>query len=131
MSRSVAIILAVTLLDAVSQAVAAQLVSFPEGTFIAHEALDPRGASRNAGVEFDFMERRYEVRRDGELRVRGHYILLGDKITITEAEGPWACTGAAASANYAWRVEADRLVLTLVGRIHATAGGIGYPAWCC
>ncbi|HJQ89688.1 MAG TPA: hypothetical protein VJ820_19760 [Propionibacteriaceae bacterium] len=114
MSRSISAI-AVTLLGVASQAVAAQQVSFPQGTFIAHEALDPRAVSRNAGVEFDFVEGRYEVRRDDELRVRGHYILRGDTITITEAEGPWACTGAAASANYAWLVAADRLVLTLVG----------------
>lgn len=115
MSRSISAIFAVTLLSVTSQAVAAQQVGFPQGTFIAFEALDARAVSRNAGVEFDFVEGRYEVRRDDELRVRGHYIVQADTITITETEGPWACTGMAASAHYTWLVAEDRLMLTLVG----------------
>ena len=100
----------------VPRAVGAQQTRFPEGTFIAQEALDPHAISRNAGVEFDFVAGQYQVRRDGELRVLGQYALRGHQITITDIEGPWACvTSDASSATYSWRVEDDRLLLALDG----------------
>ncbi len=45
--------------------------------------------------------------------VRGTYKIEGDEIEITDAEGDFACPEAV--GKYTWKVEGEKLVLTLVG----------------
>ena len=89
---------------------------FPQGTFVAPEALDPRDVSKYAGIEIELAAGRYAMRRDGEPRVTGRYEVAGDRITITDQDGVWACrTPETTSATYTWRVDGAHLVLTLSG----------------
>lgn len=100
----------------VTPTVVAQSTSFPQGTWVSQDAQDALAVSRNAGVEFTFLNGRYEIRRDGEVRVWGRYTSTDGQITITDVEGPWACaTADMSSATYGWVLAEGQLVLTPIG----------------
>ncbi len=109
------IVLVALALVPVSQAAGQGASAFREGTYIPVEAQDPRTVTRYAGLEFRFTGGRYELRRDGELRVSGSYQAAGDRLTLTDLEGVWACTAdSTRSGMYHLRASADSLNLSPV-----------------
>lgn len=87
--------------------------TFPEGTYVHPESQDPRAVSRYAGLEIDFIDGHYEIRRDEELRVSGRYEVSGDQITLIDEEGIWACTSTETpAAVYRWSIEEGAVHLT-------------------
>jgi len=55
----------------------------------------------------------FEVAHSGGGGVKGTYKVSGDTVELTDVEGDFACPDAV--GKYTWKVEAEKLVMTLVG----------------
>lgn len=111
-----AIVAAAALAFLVAAAPRSAAAQFPEGVYIGLDGQDNHAVSRLAGVEIHLIGGRYEMRRDGELRVAGRYVVDGEQLSLTDERGTWACVApTTATAVYRWRRSADSLFLTLLG----------------
>jgi hypothetical protein len=105
-------VLSVTALQANSQTSA----KFPRGTYIYSEGSDARAVTRQAGVEIEFGDGVYLIRRDGEPRVEGRYSVNERRVTFTDIGGVWACMNAESqSATYVWELQGKELSLKVDG----------------
>lgn len=93
--------LAICSILAISPAFAA---AFPTGTF----------ESKQTPITVSFDDKgEFRVKQGDTLEVVGHYSAVASKLTLTDAQGPWACTKAGEqTGTYTWKYE--KAVLTLI-----------------
>ena len=99
--RSVTLLAFVLVLLLASPAVTAQSGKFPVGSYES----GPFTITFKEGGSF-------EVLHSSGAGVKGTYKISGDNIEFTDVEGDFACPDAV--GKYTWKVEAEKLVLTLV-----------------
>jgi hypothetical protein len=75
----------------------------------------PTGAYEAGGTVIDFgSDGRVHVLRGGKSVVEGTYKVTGDKLTLTDVSGSFACPKDKASGTYTWHVKESALTLTKV-----------------
>jgi hypothetical protein len=75
----------------------------------------PTGAYEAGGTVIDFgSDGRVHVLQGGKSVVEGTYKVTGDKLTLTDVSGSFACPKDKASGTYTWHVKESALTLTKV-----------------
>lgn len=62
-------------------------------------------------IEWEWDDGNYRVtfRDDEDLWIAGSYVVDGDRVTITEEDGPRKCAAGTETATYFWNVDGDQL----------------------
>ena len=75
----------------------------------------PTGAYEADGTVIDFgSDGRVHISQGGKTMVEGTYKIAGDKLTLTDVSGSFACPKDKASGTYTWQVQTSALTLTKV-----------------
>lgn len=75
----------------------------------------PTGAYEAGGMVLNFGgDGRIHVLQGGKSVVEGTYKIAGDKLTLTDVSGTFACPKDEASGTYIWQIDKSALTLTKV-----------------
>jgi len=75
----------------------------------------PSGAYEAGGIVMDFgRDGRVRLSQGGKTMVEGTYKVAGDKLTLTDVSGSFACPKDKASGTYTWHIEKSALTLEKV-----------------
>jgi len=100
---------------------AALAADFPAGEYTAHE---------NVTVTFDG-KGQFRVSDGKATEVSGHYTVKGNKLEMTDKEGPWACTKPGEqTGTYTWKYADSALTFTKVAdHCEARVGTLATAPW--